>query len=140
MKKHPRDDLIPGVHLDDDRLLPRGSLDVVDVVDGEWSHQDAQRVDVRPGRVLGDRVVTKSSSRKALALDALDGTGAEEVGNVVGQIAKIDEAPEGEFRCAAVLGVLDHLRRYTQTGDLEVVTQSLVLDGLGGSHDADRGR
>ena len=49
--------------------LGRGVFDVVLVVDREWAHQDAEHVDVRPGRVRGDCEVTHAAGGEALAVD-----------------------------------------------------------------------
>src|SRR4051794_29555091 len=103
-RKRPRTQMDPGARVNGSGLLPCGCLHVVDVVDGEWPHQDAQGVDVRPGRIFGDRVVTKPSRREALAFDALKRAGAEEVGDVIGQVPEVNEAPERELWRAAVLG------------------------------------
>src|SRR5687768_11762622 len=70
-------------------------FDVLDGVDGEWAHEHAQRVDVRPRRVLGDLVLTQAAGNEGLALHALDGARCQHVGDVVGEVAKVDEAPPG---------------------------------------------
>src|SRR5689334_22224128 len=118
--------------------LLRRRLDVVLIVDRERPHQDAQAGLAR--RVLGDRVVAQPPGVEALAGLGLDGAGREAVGRVVGQVAEVDEAPEGELGRAAVLGVGQHLGRHAEAADLDLVAQALVLHRLGGGHDADRGR
>src|SRR5215203_4420886 len=112
------------------KLSRRGFLNVVDVVDGERTHQDTQRVDVGACGVLGDLVLTEASSLEGLAVYSLDRAGREQVGHVVGQVAKVDEAPEGKFRCASVLSVFEHLAQDAQSGHLDLVTEPFVLKRL----------
>src|ERR687890_149145 len=91
--------------------LSSSFFDVVDVVDGERTHQDTQGVYVGTRRVPGDLVLTKAASLEGLAFHPLDRASRKKIGDVVRQVAKVNEAPECELRRAAILGVLEHLGR-----------------------------
>ena len=111
--------------------------DVIFIVDGEGAHHDAQAV--LAGGVLLDGVSTHASSFEFLASDTLQLTIRDQIGGIVADITEVDEAPQGELGSAAVLGVGSHFGGQTQTGNLDLVTQFLVLHGLGGGDDTNGG-
>ena len=118
-------------------MRPRLCLDVVLVVDLEGAHQHAQPSVA--GGVLLDGVGAHATGFQPLAHLALDSACRQQVGGIVGQVAEVNKAPQGELRRTAVEGVGDHLGRQAQAADLDRVAQPLVLHGLGRRGDAHGG-
>ena len=66
----------------------------------------------RPSSRVGSFSIVYSPMRPGLEggpFLGLEGAGGDAVGGVEGQVAEVDEAPEGELRRAAVLRVRPHL-------------------------------
>ena len=83
---------------------------------------------LRPGH--GERLAGGAGD---LALDQL-------VGDVIGEVAKVRDAPQAEDRGRAVLDERAHVVREPEAGHLDRVGLAGSRDHLGRREDADRGR
>src|SRR3954468_22763853 len=105
----------------------------VRLVEGEGlrHHDDAVFADLDLAHTAGGDLVTRH---------AFDGALDQVVGDLGRRVAEVDRVPDGERLGGAGIDRRLHLRRQTQTGDVDLADKVLVGHGLGGGDDADGGR